>query len=436
MLRALRLVWSLARIPHVALTLFVFPTLLSLALVFVQIVLTGVVIKSLSTDTKVITQSIRDGSARPELRILRNMLYGSPETRPALRVCFWVPDSESDTGERPPSPECYPDRLDVAVNVENPSVVEVSKIKEIFEGEVDRVHVCRSCQPDATISIGNDGKPHTKARSIYGLGVVFLALTKRDTKRLENRAMYLESVGEFQEAVGSTSFFVPEAGAFVDLSPANPFIPLTINVVLIVMIAVWLALRAHRKVLEYFSQNGVLLPLVAATGKRPFYGAVWLLTLLRVSCFLLGSVPMLLAGMEAISGEDVFQILRPQAPMLAIWALSLVATLGFLTTVASMADLRHRDTIFAFLYRYLPFTVAVAGAAVWVFSFIFVADWSASFRLIIGGTPMVGLLPLLMAPVLQLPNWVVAVHGGAAAVALFLLLRRNSTWFAAHLEEV
>lgn len=436
MRRALRLVWSLARIPHVALTLFVFPTLLSLALVFVQIVMTGVVMKSLSTDTKVITQSIRDGSARPELRILRNVLYGSPETRPALRVCFWIPDSASATGERPPSPECYPDRLDVAVNVDNPSTAEISKIRQIFDGEVDRVHVCRSCQPDATISLSEDGMPQTKARSIYGLGVVFLALTKRDTKRLENRAMYLESVGEFQETIGSTSFFVPESGAFIDLSPTNPFVPLTINVVLIVMIAVWLALRAHRKVLEYFSQNGVLLPLVAATGKRPFYAAVWLLTLLRVSCFLLGSIPMLCAGMEAISGEDVFLKLKPHAPMLAIWAVSLVVTLGFLTTVASMADLKHRDSVFAFLYRYLPFGVAVAGAAAWAFSYIFVADWAATFRLVIDSTPMAGLLPLLMAPVLQLPSWVVAVHGGASMVAVVLLLRSNSTWFAAHLEEV
>ncbi len=436
MLRALRLVWSLARIPHVALTLFVFPTLLSLALVFVQVIATGVVLKSVSADTKVITQSMKDGSARPELNIVRKILYASSEPRPPLRVCRWIPDAVGESGERPPSSECYPDRLDVAIITEHPRASDIERVREWFEGETDRLHICRSCQPDVTIEIGDDGKPQTKTRSIYGLGVLFLAITKSDTKKLENRAVYLELVGEFQEAIGTPSFFIPESQAFVEISPTNPFVPLTINVVLIVMIAVWLALRAHRKVLEYFSHNGVLLPLVAATGKRPFYGAVWLLTILRVSCFLLGSIPMLIGGMEACCGDGVFQALAPHAAFLAVWAVSLIATLGFLTTIASMADLKHRDSIFAFLYRYLPFSVAVIGAAVWAFSFIFVTGWAATFRLVVASTPMLGLLPLLMAPVLQLPTWVVAVHGGAAASSLLLLLRRNSTWFAAHLEEV
>lgn len=436
MRRTLSLVWSLARIPHVALSLLVFPTLLSLVLVFIQLVLTGVVVKSLSTDKSAISRSIKDGAARPDTRVLRRILYGSPEARPPLRICRWVADPDSETGESQPGPECNPDRLDVAVNTENPSLLDVSKIQEWFSGETDRIHVCRLCEPDVTISIGKDGKPRTIARSVYGLSIIFLALTKQDNKRLANRAEYLEAVDDFQNTVGSMFVFIPEARSPIEVGTNNPFIPLTINVVLIVMIAVWLALRAHRKVLEYFSHNGVLLPLVAATGKSTFYGAVWTLTVLRVSAFLLGSLPMLYGGMEAISGENVFETLMPHALMLAVWALALVATLGFLTTVASIADLKHRDTIFAFLYRYLPFGVAVVGAFVWAGSYIFVADWAPTFRLILSSTPMLGLLPLLMSPILQLPVWVLVVHGSIALVALLLLLRANSTWFAAHLEEV
>lgn len=435
MLRALRLVWSLVGIPHLTISLFLVPTAVSLGVVFVQLVTTGIVVKSLSADMHVVGGKMQE-QPRRDARVLRNILYGSRQPQAPLRICRWNHDSASVTGESPPSPDCYPDRLDVAINADDPQSVDVEKYRTWFEGEVERLHVCRSCQPDVVVSLGKNGAATTRVRSVYGLGVLFLAVTKKDSKLLDQRAEYLQVVGGFQDSIGRMLMFIPEADGFVEVGASNAFFPFTVNVVLVVMIAVWLALRAHRKVLEYFSQNGVLLPLVAATGKRSFYAAVWMLTGARVSCFLLGSVPMLYYGLRDISGKGVFESFRPVVGMLLLWGAVLVTTLGFLTTIASIADLKHRDSFFSFLYRYLPFAVAIVGAFLWVGSFIFVADWAATCRLILSSTPIVGLLPLLVAPILQLPLWVLAVHGSASLLALIFLLRANSTWFAAHLEEV
>ncbi len=423
------------RIPHVTVSLFLVPTALSLVFVFVQLVVTGVVVRTAEVKPRAFGDRLKE-QPRQDVRTLRGILYGSKEPRQKLIICRWHPDPSSSTGESPPSPECSPDRLDVAIQSDAPESLDVEMYRSWFDGEADRLHVCRTCDPDVVISFGPDGKPKTEARSIFGLGVLVLAVTKRDSMRIEHRAEYLQVIGDFQDTIGSMFMFIPEASGFVELSASNALIPFTANVVLVVMIAVWLALRAHRKVLEYFSQNGVLLPLVAATGKRPFYLAVWMLTGARVSCFLMGSLPMLYFGLQSISGKGVFESFRPDAGMLLVWAVALITTLGFLTAIASISDLKHRDSMFALLYRYLPFAVAVLGAFLWAGSFILASDSSTSFRLAVASTPILGLMPLLIAPILKLPAWVLALHGGASLVALLALLRANTTWFAAHLEEV
>jgi len=433
--RAVRLAWSLVRIPHVTLSLFLFPTLASLVLVFIQLVGTGIVIRAMSADTRLVSTSLKDHT-RNDVRTLRRLLYGSYAPRPALTVCRWVADPASASGEAPPTPECYPDRLDVAIHTDDPASLNVDRYMKWFEGETDRIHVCRTCSPDVVIRTGSDGKRLTETRSIYGLTVLYLGLTRKDDKIMEKRAEFIEILGDFQDAIGSTSMLIPEAGSYVQLSHSNPFFPFTINVVLLVLTSLWLALRAHRKVLEYFSQNGVLLPLVAATGKRAFYSAVWLLTIARVSCFLFAAVPMVYLGLKDIGGQDIFSLLQPHAAIIVLWCVVLVVTLGLLTTVASIADLKHRESVFSIMYRYLPFACAMLGALAWTASFIFASEAAADFRLILASFPVVGLMPLLIAPIIKLPLSVLILHGAISLVAVVIILRANSTWFAAHLEEV
>ncbi len=435
-MRVLRLALSLIRIPHVTLSLFLFPTLASLGLVFVQLVGTGVVVRSVGMDPRAANTSIKQHGSN-QAGYIRRILYGQSDPRPALTVCRWASDPSAAGGESPPSAACAPDRLDVAIRANEPAAFEVAPYASMFEGEAERLHVCKSCSPDVIVHVGRDGQARTEVRSAYGLALLYLGLLKKDDEIRGTRAEHVGAIiDELQGRVGTLSVLIPEARSSVELSAANPLFPVTVNVVLVVMISVWLALRAHRKVLEYFSDNGVLLPLVAATGKRAFYSAIWLLTIARVSCFLFGAVPMLYFGLQDIAGDNVFSSLGAQAPLLLAWGAVLVLTLGLLTTIASIADLKHRESILSILNRYVPFAIAMVGAFLWVGSFIFVQEWAGTFRLALAAVPIVGLLPLLMAPIIALPLPVLVAHGAASLLGLTMVLRSNSAWFAAHLEEV
>lgn len=435
MIKACRLAWSLIRIPHVTFTLFLFPMIGSLLLVLGQLIGTGIVVRSVSADARLVAGAMKQQSG-DSVSLLRYVLHGSGLPRPALKVCRWQPDPNSITGESPPGAECAPDRLDVAIQAGGLSDVEIEQLASWFEGQVDRVHICERCSPDVVLLRADDGTPRAHALSVYGLGVLGLGMSRKDGKMIEKRSEYIRSISEFQETVGRMSFFIPESNSFVELSAENVLMPFTANAVLLTIIALWLALRAHRKVLDYFSQNGVLLPLVAATGKKTFYSAIWILTFTRVACFLGVALPMCYIGLHDISGDNVVSLLRPHARLIGIWAVVLVTTLAFLTTVSSIADLKRRASLLAFVYRYVPFVCAFVGAAAWAASFLLVGEGAATFRLVLSSLPVLGLMPLMMAPVLQLPLWVLVFHGTLSLVALLVVLRANTTWFAAHLEEV
>jgi hypothetical protein len=389
----------------------------------------------MSAETTLVQRTVKD-RRQESTNMLRSILYGDGKPRPPLTICRWVDDSTAAGGEAPPSAACNPDRLDVAVHAEEGVVLDVALLTKWFEGQVDRLHICRGCQPDVVISVPRSGNPKSEARSIYGLGVLFLGLARKDEKVLEVQTGYLQALDEFQGLIGTPFFLIPEASSLVELSPGNVLMPFTLNTVVLTIIALWLALRAHRKVLEYFSNNGVLLPLAAATGKRNFYSAVWLLTALRVMCFLGAAIPMCYVGLKDISGPDSFAELKPHRELIVVWLVVLVSTIGFLTTLSSVADLKHRTSFFSILYRYVPFLLAVVGALLWSGSFLLATDASGDFRLVLASIPVIGLMPLMLAPILQLPMSVLVVHGVLSLVGLFAVVRVNSTWFAAHLEEV
>ena len=54
MIKACRLAWSLIRIPHVTFTLFLFPMIGSLLLVLGQLIGTGIVVRSVSADARLV----------------------------------------------------------------------------------------------------------------------------------------------------------------------------------------------------------------------------------------------------------------------------------------------------------------------------------------------------------------------------------------------
>jgi len=117
MLRSARIALAFLRIPHLAVSLFIFPLVMSLGIVIVQLLVTGVVVKLTGPAAEIATTAT---SSESNSNPIRWLLYGSGEPRPTLKVCRWVSRGDDAMHEEPPEASCSPDRLDVALQVENP----------------------------------------------------------------------------------------------------------------------------------------------------------------------------------------------------------------------------------------------------------------------------------------------------------------------------
>lgn len=431
MLRSARIALALLRIPHLALSLFVFPLIISLGLVLVQLLVTGAAVQVASSSTQTGAPAT---STETNSHPIRWLLYGSGAPRPPVKVCRWTFNEPGRAQELPPDSTCSPDRLDVAIRVEDPATFDATKFVTLFNGHVDRLHVCTSCRPDVVITPLSNGDTTSRAYSVFGLSILFLPYSNQDVG--ERRNAVRQSLEHVQDALGTISMHIPEITEAIGISSLRGTLPITANVALLVVIALWLALRAHRKVLEYFSHNDVLLPLAAACGKQTFYSAIWLLTLLRVGCFLGASIPIMYLGLSDIISTNVDVDFSFSPLHSTVWVLSLISTLGFATVIASIAELKHRHNILSISYRFIPLFVAFAGALMWSASFIVPLHSAGTVRLCLSAIPVLGIAPILVAPITSLPYLPMTIHAVLASAALVWLLRRNARWFAAHLEDV
>jgi hypothetical protein len=252
----------------------------------------------------------------------------------------------------------------------------------------------------------------------------------------EERSERVEKFRVINDGIGDILFYMPDASDLVRLSSANGAIPFAANIVPLVVIALWLSVRAHRKVLDYFSQNDVLLPLVAATGKRTFYSALWIVTAARVFCFLAASLPVVYLGLKDIGGVSVFDSLRDHIGLILVWLFALISAVALCTIVSSIADLKHRQAFRSVLYRYVPILVALLGGFVWTATFIVPSPFMGIVRSVITSVPILGLAPLFAAPVTLPSGAFVLTHAVVATILVVLVLRNNARWFGAHLEEV
>jgi len=433
MIRALRIAWALVRVPNLTCQLFLLPIVLSLIVVIGQLVTTGIFLEAASRSAPLIgAEKVEAREKEADRSPIRYLLYGSGERRPELRVCRWGPNPDNPDQEVPPNAECKLDGLDVAIRVTNPEEFVADDYVSVFQGQIDRLHICKRCTPEAVISISDKGEKLTYSYSMWGVAVLSLAFLPSPDLRSEHR----ESVREKRGLIGNISLFLSETKRLVNLSISNPAVPFTINVVPLIIIALWLAIRAHGKVLDYFSQNNVLLPLVAATGKRAFYSALWMLTSARVGCFLAASIPLVYLGLENMSEDGLVPVILERWQILSAWFFAVVPAVGLSTVISSIADLKHRHSAVSFMYRYIPLILALAGGIAWSATFIFPYDWAGHIRTFITAIPVIGLAPLFIAPVTEPLILALLVHGALSLGTLLVLVRLNMRWFAAHLEEV
>jgi hypothetical protein len=208
------------------------------------------------------------------------------------------------------------------------------------------------------------------------------------------------------------------------------------NLAFLVIGSLWLGLRAHRRVLDYFTDSSVLLPLVAASGRSSFYASVWILTLLRVLAFLVASIPIVWFLLRQTLRNEVSELFYYSEPLMFIfWLTSIIISLSLAVLIGSIADLKHRHSVSSFIYRFVPFGLALIGGITWGLTFLSSDSTGFTTRTVMTLLPIVGTIPLLLAPIMPPSNYIVLINATLTLICLILISRFNTRWFVAHLDE-
>lgn len=428
-MRSLHIAWSLVRIPHLAFSLFLFPLIIGLVIVGIQSFLTAMAITMAARDSKTTETNL---SQPQEESITRLLLFGDSIRRPDPIICRWVVD-QNDI-ESAPSKECLPDRLDIAIRTKTPLTFDPERYVRLFAGNVDRIHLCETCKPDVVIDPEASRNGITHSYSVFGTLLALSPLWNPDLNKQQIRAVKERT--QVKKTLGTHLLHLPETPDGIRLMDMGTALPIAMNITLFVLVALWLALKAHRKVLDYFARNDVLLPIVAACGQGPFYGALWILTGCRVVSFLVSGIVLVVLGFHEILAKGIGPLIAGGWSRGFLWLIALVTTLGLATLVASVAELKHRHSFMTSLLRYIPIAVALIGALSWSASLLIPGAAGSVLRTVISSVPVLGMVPVLVAPMIDMSTSILATHGTIALFACILIARSNSRWFAAHLDQL
>lgn len=431
MKKGFAIAFSLLRIRRLFFSLILLPLAMSFFVVVIQVFASSTVVQLAEK-----AEAKRGGTSDEAMNFLRSVTLGQPQPLGEPRICRWVESKEPDgsTIELPPNSECSPDRLDAAVRVSDPANFDVTAVHDILKGSFPRIHVCRTCSPDF-ILFPEQKTPRLEMHGVWSMLLgTLIARNDTVTEAINNVRATNDRV---HTIIGKKYFMAPGYRAPVNLSDMRSTLLLVFNFSLLVIVALWLALKAHRKVLDYFSHNGALLPMVAANGKDNFYGAIWMITLIRVFAFLFSAIPLTILSIhELIFDQTTLEIIGKNWAIAALWAGSLVVSLSLATLIASIADLKHRSHMIMIAYRFLPICAAFFGALLWCATFVLEGSWSPLVRSLICALPVVGMAPLFISLIFQ-PQTIVLFLNFVLSIALIAyLMRDNARWFAAHLEEI
>lgn len=402
---------SFMRIPKLFIDIFLLPCLISFFIILIQLVITSLVIGSVSTkaDTQIKnTQAVTNP--------LRKFLLGCEDCK--LEVCRYE-KSQIISGKN-----CEREFYDFTIYAPKPREFDLSPYLEQLNTHFKRVVICDDCEPSAIVL---ETSPVTEIHisSVWGLMLYANSVQDSFKKLKASRDKTEEIKGKF----GSLYLHIRGMG-MIKGEKLVQRLGVIANICSILVISVWLLVRAHRLILSYFARSGSLLPLVSFLGP-PFYSSIWILTLMRVLIFL---SPSTLAAYVVLKAEYNIEFL-PFADLIE-WLLALFS--GFLLAglTSSISDLKSRGNFRYIIFRYLPFLTTLIGGALWGLSLLFPLSFMVSLRSILTATPLLGLAPLILSPIFPVSKLVIAAACASNALCVYLLARANRTWFNSHLEEI
>jgi hypothetical protein len=426
----LHLTLSLIRIPRLFITLFLVPILFSFVIVGLQVGVSSVFIKSLDrTKTKT---AITTMSAKGKGSWIRKSLLGGTINKNAT-LCYWR--SETPDGIPVPiDPNCKLERYDIVLDPNLLAKTPIIDYQKIFNGSFNQIHICAGCATDLVIWKEKE-KTRLDIRSFFALAL--LGGIDLNEEMREGYLQALQSKAQLEEATGERYLLLSGFQNAAPLKSVTLTFVIILNISGLIITALWLAIKAHRKVLDYFSHSGSLLPLVAACGARCFYTSLWMLTILRVIAFLGAAIPFGILSFSSLIGEDDGFFFFPNGPLtFTFWLLALVSCLALTTLVASIAELKQNHSLTSLRYKIVPMLACSLGGAIWGLTFIFETGWSQYIRTFITVLPVAGLAPVVMAPIFSPPLLALFIHVALTLSLLLFSVEKNSAWFAAHLDDI
>lgn len=430
----LKLALGLLRIPRLFASLLLFPLIISCVLIVLQLFLTRLAVGWIVQDANQLTERVE--KVRTE-NFTRQLIYGSGARLGDIKICRWikVTDDSGEVHEIPPFSECNPNLLDVAIHVKDPLLFEPDSYIKLFNGNFERLHICQNaCKPHIVISINND-IIDTKIQSIPAL--LLLSTAQLDQAIGEDYIKLANTKNSILGNLGKLQLLAKGFDEPIALSSITYETALIVNIATIIIIGLWLALKAHRKVIDYFSDSGALLPMVAAFGKGEFYSALWLITFFRVGVFMLAAIPSTLVFFflqeNEINWDGLFQ---KDSGHIVVWIIALFSSFTLAALISSIADLKRKHSLFAAAYTYLPLILSFFGSLIWLTTFLMPDTIAPAIRSFTTIVPIISMGPILVAPIFQ-PSLNILVFNTLITTLLIVILARlNITWFAAHLEEL
>ncbi len=421
---------SFIRVPRLFTALLLWPLIVGALVAGSQIFLSSIYLRVLNETPQEFEKRLM--TEDPFDRWLRDKLYGGEELPQSPEICRW--QEFSDKGAREES-SCAIGSRDVVIKVEDPASFDPSDYVRLFERVVPRIHICRNCSAD--IAIDARGKESvTKLTSLDSVALYLLLQSENNRKTSSLLVNAKQSAKRDRDLGGTVLWRFDPLKQDINLSKAPDVLTLVLNTAVVLFIIVWLALRGHRKVLEYFVRNNALLPLVSACGTTNFYASLWVITFIRVLFFLFAVLPATIAVyVLAVPKETLEIFIGPPADFI-LWLASIVGSLCAVTIVASIAELKERHSPVSFVYRYLPLILWCAGTGIWGLVLLWGSGGTLLLHNLIACIPIVGFSPLVLSPVFHVAGHTLALHALLSSALVIVILRHNSRWFAAHLEEL
>jgi hypothetical protein len=368
-----------------------------------------------------------------ENRWLREKLFDSTGQIGPLSLCRW--QTVNGIESQPTSANCKLEAYDVVLRPSGMTEEKINSYLSYFEGSTRRIHLCQSCQSKIVIEQTEKGIV-SDVHGFVALAIYNLSDNSASAKISSHYADARDQMEEIKNITGTVRLHPDGFPHPLNMTEATKTMLLIFNTSLITIIALWLSLKGHRKVLDYFARNGALLPLVAACGKKTFYASLWIITLIRVGFFLLAALPATVVMYVKTVPDDTLAEFMGSPLEFLLYLCGIITSLSCLAIIASIAELKHRHTWLSFLYRYVPLSLAFLGTIVWFICIFTAGDTSAIIQKVIACIPIIGISPILVSPLFELHSDIIAVHSSIASILVILMLKVNSQWFAAHLEEI